>query len=61
MVDKLIAVVFPSSGFVAAGFEHSIADLSLIPLAMLLQASGIELPPGGETIGFAGLAGNRFP
>lgn len=40
VVDKAVAIVFPISAFVAAGFEHSIANMYFIPLAMLLQASG---------------------
>lgn len=37
VVDKAVAIVFPVSAFVAAGFEHSIANMYFIPLAMLLQ------------------------
>lgn len=33
-----IAIVFPITAFVAAGFEHSIANMYLMPLAMLLGA-----------------------
>lgn len=33
LVDKAVAVLFPISAFVAAGFEHSIANLYFIPLA----------------------------
>ncbi|MDP3669038.1 MAG: formate/nitrite transporter family protein [Telluria sp.] len=40
VVDKAAAIVFPISAFVAAGFEHSIANMYLIPLAMLLQDTG---------------------
>lgn len=61
VVDKLVAVVFPVSAFIAAGFEHSIANMYLIPLAMLLKASGAALPPGGEAIGLLGLARNLVP
>ncbi|MEQ9490243.1 MAG: formate/nitrite transporter family protein [Alphaproteobacteria bacterium] len=32
---KILAIVFPVSAFVAIGFEHSIANLYLIPVAML--------------------------
>ena len=39
VTDKFIAIVFPISAFVAAGFEHSIANMYLFPLAMLLQAA----------------------
>ena len=38
VMDKAVAVVFPVTAFVAAGFEHSIANLYLFPLAMLLGA-----------------------
>jgi formate/nitrite transporter len=38
VVDKAVAIVFPISAFVAAGFEHSIANMYLFPLAMLLGA-----------------------
>lgn len=38
VVDKAVAIVFPITGFVAAGFEHSIANLYYFPLAMLLGA-----------------------
>lgn len=38
VVDKAVAVVFPITAFVAAGFEHSIANMYLMPLAMLVQA-----------------------
>lgn len=37
VTDKAVAIVFPISAFVAAGFEHSIANMYFIPLAMLLQ------------------------
>jgi formate transporter len=38
VVDKTVAVVFPITAFVAAGFEHSIANMYFFPLAMLLGA-----------------------
>ena len=37
VIDKAVAIVFPISAFVAAGFEHSVANMYFIPLAMLLQ------------------------
>jgi len=40
VVDKVVAIVVPISAFVAAGFEHSVANMYLIPLAMLLQETG---------------------
>lgn len=37
VVDKAVAIVFPISAFVAAGFEHSVANMYLIPLGLLLE------------------------
>ena len=59
VVDKAIAVVFPVMAFVAAGFEHSIANLYLLPQAMLLQASGVLAE--GPLVTLAGLLGNLLP
>jgi formate transporter len=38
VTDKAVAIVFPITGFVAAGFEHSIANMYFFPLAALLGA-----------------------
>lgn len=40
VVDKVLAIVFPISAFVAAGFEHSIANMYIIPIAMLELSFG---------------------
>jgi len=40
--DKVVAVLFPVSAFVAAGFEHSVANMYLIPLGLLIQSWGPE-------------------
>ena len=40
---KVLAIVFPISAFVALGFEHSVANMYLIPLAMLLAAEGVTV------------------
>lgn len=37
---KLLAVIFPIAAFVALGFEHSIANVYLLPLGMLAGAGG---------------------
>lgn len=57
VVDKAVAIVFPISAFVAAGFEHSIANMYLMPLAMLLQQSG-GVPPGETMLTWGGMALN---
>lgn len=60
VVDKAVAIVFPISAFVAAGFEHSIANMYFIPLAMLLQASG-ESSAAAGAITWLGFIGNLIP
>lgn len=37
VTDKILAVIFPISAFVAAGFEHSVANMYFIPLGILLR------------------------
>jgi formate/nitrite transporter len=50
VTDKFIAIVFPISAFVAAGFEHSVANMYFIPLALLQQANAPLALPGAELI-----------
>jgi formate transporter len=38
VIDKAVAIVFPITAFVAAGFEHSIANMYFFPLAIALGA-----------------------
>lgn len=37
VTDKAVAIVFPITAFVAAGFEHSVANMYFYPMAMLLE------------------------
>jgi formate/nitrite transporter len=37
--DKIAAIVFPVSAFVAAGFEHSIANMFFIPMGLVLRGN----------------------
>jgi formate transporter FocA len=36
--DRILAVIFPITAFVAAGFEHSIANMYFVPLGILIRA-----------------------
>jgi formate transporter len=49
---KILAIIFPISAFVALGFEHSVANMYLIPAGWLAGADGV-------TIG--GFIGNLVP
>jgi len=35
--DRILAIVFPISAFVAAGYEHSVANMYLIPIGLLIK------------------------
>ena len=36
-LDKIAAIIFPISAFVAAGFEHSIANMYFVPYGLLIK------------------------
>lgn len=38
VIDKIAAIIFPISAFVAAGFEHSIANMYFVPVGLLIKA-----------------------
>ena len=54
VTDKIMAVVFPISAFVACGFEHSVANMFFLPLGMVLAATS------GVPISFADTVHNLF-
>ena len=37
VTDKILAIIFPITAFVALGFEHSIANMYFIPVGILLK------------------------
>jgi formate/nitrite transporter len=51
VADKLLAIVFPISAFVLLGYEHSVANMYLIPAAWA----------AGSPVNIAGLVGNLVP
>ncbi|MEY4704523.1 MAG: formate transporter [Nitrospirota bacterium] len=40
VADKILAIVFPISAFVACGFEHSVANMYFLPIGVALAAGG---------------------
>jgi formate/nitrite transporter len=38
VADKILAILFPISAFVACGFEHSVANMFFLPIGMALAA-----------------------
>ena len=55
VTDRILAIIFPISAFVAAGFEHSVANMYFIPLGILFSPAG----PGSPS--WWGLAANLVP
>jgi formate/nitrite transporter len=43
VAGKVLAIIFPISAFVALGFEHSIANMYLIPIAWLAGAEAVTI------------------
>lgn len=56
VVDKVVAIVFPIAAFVAAGFEHSVANMYFIPLGIFLADA---TAPAG--LGWPGFIANLIP
>lgn len=60
--DKLLAILFPIAAFVAAGFEHSVANMYFIPLAMIVKSFAgdgfwIQIGTSPDAYGGVSLAG----
>jgi formate transporter len=67
--DRMLVLLLPVAAFVAAGFEHSVANMYMIPLGQLIlagapdafwQATGLS-PDGFAAIGWRGLVANLIP
>jgi len=56
VADRILAIVFPIAAFVAAGFEHCIANMYFIPLGMLFAPAG-----GAAGLNWGGLVSNLVP
>lgn len=54
VTDKILALIFPVAAFIAAGFEHCIANMFFIPMGILYN-TGDALP------NWSGLVGNLIP
>ncbi len=54
-MDKILAVIFPVTAFVAAGFEHSIANMYFVPYALLIKQldAGFVLQSGIDAAGLS--------
>jgi formate/nitrite transporter FocA (FNT family) len=51
VTDKILAIVFPITAFVASGFEHSIANMYFIPMGLLLRGEPQVVAAAGKVAG----------
>ena len=58
VTEKLFGLLLPIAAFVAAGLEHSVANMYLLPYAFLVQGTGVE---GGAFFSVADIARNLVP
>ena len=56
-----MAIVFPISAFVALGFEHSVANMYLIPMGLLLKDSVAVSLPHLDALTWTGFLWNLVP
>jgi formate/nitrite transporter len=59
VTDKILAIAFPITAFVACGFEHSVANMYFVPLGVLLQPEFGNM--GGTPLSWSGFARNLLP
>ena len=65
--DKIFAILFPITAFVALGFEHSIANMYFIPLGLLLKTQPEVIAAGNwsadalRALSIAGFWHNLIP
>lgn len=65
--DKILAIIPPIAAFVAAGFEHSVANMYFISIGLLVKSderfvAGLEAPPDLDGLTWGSFfAGNLLP
>jgi len=62
VTDKIVGLMLPVSAFVAAGFEHCVANMYFLPMAWLLTETG-QVPAGfdASVITISGIIHNLVP
>ncbi len=53
VTDKILAIIFPITAFVALGFEHSVANMYFIPAGLLIKQSPQVLEAAQNALGQA--------
>ncbi len=63
VTDRVLVVILPVSAFVAGGFEHSVANMYLLPVAILHRnrTTSANLPASGQLTWAHALTDNLLP
>jgi formate transporter len=62
VTDKILALILPVSAFIAAGFEHCVANMYFLPLAWLMvQTGNVPTNFDASLISIAGIIHNLIP
>lgn len=59
--DKILAIIFPITAFVAAGFEHSVANMYFIPVGLFIKSDSTFVAQAGlDVANYANLTWGNF-
>lgn len=58
-LDKIAAIIFPITAFVAAGFEHSIANMYFITIALIMKSGDADFV-ASSNLDLSNLTWNNF-
>jgi formate/nitrite transporter len=58
---KVLGIIFPISGFVAMGFEHSVANMFFIPIGIFLKLQSTSLSSNYSQLDLTGFFNNLIP
>lgn len=58
VVDKVAGIILPITAFVALGFEHCVANMFFLPMALLLKAAGFASPVDVSALDFGSVVAN---
>jgi formate transporter len=62
VTDKIVALLFPVSAFIAAGFDHCVANMYFLPLAWLMVQTGhVPADFDASVITMTGIIHNLVP
>lgn len=60
VTDKIMAVVPPIAGFVAVGFEHSVANMYFVPIGLFVKADEVWTAQMSDLPDVSGLSWSAF-